>query len=806
MTLDCTDTDKDSTPMADKKSLSERDICTKYITPAITGAGWDLHSQIREEVSFTKGRVIVRGKLHTRGEQKRADYILYYKSNIPLAVIEAKVNTLSVGSGMQQALNYAETLAVPFVFSSNGDGFLMHDRTGLAAKTEQALALDQFPSPAELWQRYCQWKGLESAAALRTVEMPYYDDGTDRSPRYYQANAINNTVEAVAKGQQRILLVMATGTGKTYTAFQIIWRLWKSGTKKRILFLADRNILVDQTKNNDFKPFGAAMTKISKRQVDKSYEIYLSLYQAVTGSEEEQNIYKQFSPDFFDLIVIDECHRGSAAEDSAWREILAYFTSATHVGLTATPKETRDVSSIYYFGDPVYSYTLKQGIEDGFLAPYKVVRIDIDRDVQGWRPSKGQLDKNGQEIEDRVYNQTDMDRTLVLEKRTELVAKKITEFLVATDPYAKTIVFCDDIDHAERMRQALVNLNPERVKENRKYVMRITGDEQEGKAELDNFINPEERYPVIATTSKLMTTGVDAQTCKLIVLDQHIKSMTEFKQIIGRGTRINEDYDKYWFTIMDFKKATELFADEAFDGPPIVIYEPKGDESPVPPDEEPETILDEHGNPVAPSPEDLPDTTAGPGEGGETGPGRVKYVMRDVTVYVVSERVQYYGPDGKLITESLKDYTRKTVRRDYSTLDDFLRSWSKAERKAAILNELEEHGVMLEALGDAVGKDFDAFDLICHIAFDQPPLTRRERADQVKKRNYFAKYGEQARLVLESLLEKYADTGIANIEDIKILTLDPFKSMGTASELVSAFGGKPAYIAALHELEQSLYA
>ena len=795
--------------MADKKSLSERDICTKYITPAITGAGWDLHNQIREEVSFTKGRIIVRGKLHTRGEQKRADYILYYKSNIPLAVIEVKVNGHSVGAGMQQALNYAETLGVPFVFSSNGDAFLIHDRTGLAEKTEHELALDAFPSPTELWQRYCQWKGLETVEARHTVEMPYYDDGTSRAPRYYQANAINNTVEAVAKGQQRILLVMATGTGKTYTAFQIIWRLWKSGTKKRILFLADRNILVDQTKNNDFKPFVAAMTKISKRQIDKSYEIYLSLYQAVTGSEEEQNIYKQFSRDFFDLIVIDECHRGSAAEDSAWREILAYFSSATHVGLTATPKETKDVSSIYYFGEPIYKYSLKQGIEDGFLAPYKVVRIDIDKDLQGWRPSKGQTDKNGQLIEDRVYNQIDMDRTLVLEKRTELVARKITEFLEATDPYAKTIVFCDDIDHAERMRQALVNLNPERVKENRKYIMRITGDELEGKAELDNFINPEERYPVITTTSKLMSTGVDAQTCKLVVLDQHIKSMTEFKQIIGRGTRINEDYDKFWFTIMDFKKATELFADKDFDGEPVMIYEPKAGESPVPPDDQPEIILDENGNPVPHDSGNTGSTTTGPGEGGfgddETSTKRVKYVLGDVTVYVVAERVQYYGPEGKLITESLKDYTRSTVRKDYASLDDFLRRWGKSERKTAILQELEQHGLLLEPLADEIGKDFDAFDLICHVAFDQPPLTRRERAENVKKRNYFAKYGEQARKVLETLLEKYADTGIENIEDIKILTLDPFKNMGTACELVSVFGGKPAYMAALYELEENLY-
>ncbi len=787
--------------MVAKKSLSERDICTKYITPALVSAGWDLHSQIREEVSFTKGRIIVRGKLHTRGEQKRADYILYFKSNIPLAVIEAKENNYSVGAGMQQALNYADTLGVPFVFSSNGDGFLMHDRTGLADRIEQELALDAFPSPAQLWLRYCQWKGLESAEARHTVEMPYFDDGTGRVPRYYQANAINNTVEAVAKGQQRILLVMATGTGKTYTAFQIIWRLWKSGAKKRILFLADRNILVDQTKNNDFKPFGAAMTKISKRQIDKSYEIYLSLYQAVTGNEEEQNIYKQFSPDFFDLIVIDECHRGSAAEDSAWREILAYFSSATHIGLTATPKETRDVSSIHYFGDPIYSYTLKQGIEDGFLAPYKVVRIDIDKDLQGWRPNKGQTDKHGQLIEDRIYNLNDMDRTLVLEQRTELVARKITEFLTATDPYAKTIVFCDDIDHAERMRQALVNQNPERVKENRKYVMRITGDEIEGKAELDNFINPEERYPVIATTSKLMTTGVDAQTCKLVVLDQHIKSMTEFKQIIGRGTRINEDYNKFWFTIMDFKKATELFADKDFDGEPVVIYEPKSNESPVPPDEELEINRDENGNP-------LPPLEKGGTEGGfeESTSKRVKYTLGDVTVYIVAERVQYYGPEGKLITESLKDYTRQTVRKDYASLDAFLRRWSQAERKASILLELQQHGVLLEPLAEEVGKDFDAFDLICHVAFDRPPLTRRERAEQVKKRNYFAKYSEQARQVLESLLEKYADTGIENIEDIKILTLDPFKDMGTASELVSVFGGKSAYLAALHELEDNLYA
>ena len=785
----------------DMKSLSERDICTKFITPAVQQAGWDIQRQVREEVSFTKGRIIVRGKLHSRGESRRADYILYHQPNLPIAVIEAKDNKHSVGSGMQQALGYAEALDVPFVFSSNGSGFLFHDRSGTGSQVETALSMEQFPSPGELWRRYCQWKGLEGEAQQR-VEAPYYDDGSGRSPRYYQMNAINRTVEAVARGQDRILLVMATGTGKTYTAFQIIWRLWKSRQKKRILFLADRNILVDQTKNNDFKPFGQAMTKIAKRQIDTSYEVYLSLYQAVTGAEEEKNIYKQFSPDFFDLVVIDECHRGSAAEDSAWREILEYFSGATHIGLTATPKETKEVSSITYFGEPVYSYTLKQGIEDGFLAPYKVVRIDFDRDLQGWRPPKGMKDKNGELIEDRIYDLKDMDRALVMEARTLLVAEKITAFLKATDPYQKTIVFCDDINHAERMRQALVNLNPQRVAESRKYVMRITGDDQEGKAELDNFINPEARYPVIATTSKLMTTGVDAQTCKLVVLDQHIKSMTEFKQIIGRGTRINEEYGKYWFTIMDFKKATELFADPAFDGEPVIIFEPGSGESPVPPDE-----IDQPGGPLD---DPTAPTTAGPGEGGgDDGPKRIKYVIDNVTVSVVAERVQYYGPDGKLITESLRDYTRSCVAKQFTSLDDFLKRWSSAEQKKAIIDELAAQGVMWEALAEEVGKKqtapLDPFDLICHIAFDQPPLTRKERAEQVKKRDYFSKYAGAARQVLEALLDKYADTGVEHIEDIKILQLDPFSQIGSPIELIKAFGNRAAYEQAVQDLEAQLY-
>ncbi|MEE3157722.1 MAG: DEAD/DEAH box helicase family protein [Pseudomonadota bacterium] len=787
----------------DMKSLSERDICTKFITPAVQQAGWDIQRQVREEVSFTKGRIIVRGKLHSRGESRRADYILYHQPNLPIAIIEAKDNKHSIGSGMQQALGYAEALDVPFVFSSNGSGFLFHDRSGTGSQVETSLSMEQFPSPGELWQRYCQWKGLKGEAQQR-VEAPYYDDGSGRSPRYYQMNAINRTVEAVARGQDRILLVMATGTGKTYTAFQIIWRLWKSRQKKRILFLADRNILVDQTKNNDFKPFGQAMTKIAKRQIDTSYEVYLSLYQAVTGAEEEKNIYKQFSPDFFDLVVIDECHRGSAAEDSAWREILEYFSGATHIGLTATPKETKEVSSITYFGEPVYSYTLKQGIEDGFLAPYKVVRIDFDRDLQGWRPPKGMKDKNGELIEDRIYDLKDMDRALVMEARTQLVAEKITAFLAATDPYQKTIVFCDDINHAERMRQALVNLNPQRVAESRKYVMRITGDDQEGKAELDNFINPEARYPVIATTSKLMTTGVDAQTCKLVVLDQHIKSMTEFKQIIGRGTRINEEYGKYWFTIMDFKKATELFADPAFDGEPVVIFEPGSGESPVPPDE-----MDDPGAPLGDPTEPLDPGEGSDETGGGDGPKRIKYVIDNVTVSVVAERVQYYGPDGKLITESLRDYTRSCVAKQFASLDDFLKRWSNAEQKKAIIDELAAQGVMWEALAEEVGKKqtapLDPFDLICHIAFDQPPLTRKERAEQVKKRDYFSKYAGAARQVLEALLDKYADTGVEHIEDIKILQLDPFSQIGSPIELIKAFGGRPSFTAAVRDLEQAIY-
>lgn len=774
---------------SEKQQLSERDICTKFITPAMEAAGWDVLTQVREEVTFTDGRVIVKGKSTSRGPKKRADYVLSFKPGLPLAVVEAKDNKHSLGSGMQQAMSYAhqDCLDVPFAISSNGDGFLIHDRTGTFAKTEFEVAIDQFPSPDDLWKRYLQWRGLAGASEA-VVRQDFYEDGSGKSPRYYQIKAINRTVEAIASGRDRALLVMATGTGKTYTAFQIIWRLWKSGTKKRILFLADRNILVDQTKTNDFKPFGGAMTKIRNRKADKSYEIFLSLYQAITGPEESDKVFKEFSQDFFDLIVIDECHRGSAKDDSAWREILDYFKSATHVGLTATPKETEYVSNSHYFGDPIYSYSLRQGIDDGFLAPYKVVRVDIDRDLQGWRPTKGQIDKHGNIIEDRVYNQRDFDRSLILEKRTELVAQRITAFLQATDPYDKTIVFCQDIDHAERMRQALVNCNKELVAEDSRYVVRITGDNEEGKAQLDFFIDPESRYPVIATTSKLMTTGVDAKTCKLVVLDQRIESMTEFKQIIGRGTRIDEDYGKLFFTIMDFKRATELFADPEFDGDPI-------------PDEDYD-----------------PEAVTGPGKGGEgneggtggdptpPGPGVTKYYVNDAEVSVVAERVQYYGPDGKLITESLRDYTKQKVLSRFASMDEFLKDWNAADKKAAVVAQFEQQGVLFEALADDVGKDLDPFDLLCHVVYGQPPKTRHERAAEVKKRDYFTKYGDQARRVLEALLEKYANQGILSIESMDVLKVDPLDEFGTPVEIIKLFGGKQQYLAALSELERLLYA
>ena len=643
----------------------------------------------------------------------------------------------------------------------------------------------------------------------------YHEGGGDKSPRYYQINAVNAAIEATAKGQDRILLVMATGTGKTYTAFQIIWRLWKAGHGKRILFLADRNVLIDQTMVNDFRPFGGAMAKLSTsaktiqrdggaHRVDTAYEIYLGLYQAITGPEDNQKIYREFSRGFFDVIVIDECHRGSAAEDSAWREILEYFSSATQIGLTATPKETKYVSNIAYFGEPVFSYSLKEGIRDGFLAPYKVVKVHIDRDVEGYRPEKGQLDRDGEEVEDRIYNTKDFDRTLVIDGRTKLVAQKVTQFLKESgDRFQKAIVFCVDREHAARMRQALINENADLVDGNPRYVVRITGGDAEGQDELGNFIDPESKYPVLVTTSRLLSTGVDVQTCRLIVLDREVGSMTEFKQIVGRGTRVHEDTRKFYFTLIDFRGATSHFADPEFDGEPVQIYEPEeGD--PIDPPDPPPADEDDDPNPEDPSEDetviDDPDWPPPPG----TGPQKKIYVD-GINATIVAERVEYLDEHGKLVTESLHDYTRKVLRKRFASLDDFLRRWNAAERKQAIVEEMAAEGLPLTVIAEELGKNLDPFDLVCHVAFDAKPLTRRERAENVKKRDVFTKYGEQARAVLGALLDKYADEGVLNLDDANVLRIPPIDKLGTPIELVRAFGGRHGFERAVHDLQSALY-
>jgi type I restriction enzyme R subunit len=813
-------------------NLSERDVCTKRITPALVGAGWDVQTQIREEVGFTKGRIIVRGRLVTRGKAKRADYVLFYRQ-IPLALIEAKDPSHAIGDGMQQALAYAEALHVPYVFSSNGNGFQFHDRTGASATLEQTLAMTAFPGPEVLWNRYRAWKNLAPDQAALVLQ-DFHDDGTGKEPRYYQRNAIHAAVEAIAKGRNRILLVMATGTGKTYTAFQILWRLWKSGRKKRILFLADRNVLIDQTMVNDFRPFGDAMAKLStsnktierpdgskieltlaldkKRRIDPSYEIYLGLYQAITGPEDRQKLYRELSPEFFDLIVVDECHRGSAAEDSAWREILEHFSSATQIGLTATPRETEYISNIAYFGEPVYTYSLRQGISDGFLAPYKVIKVHLDIDIQGYRPRQGETDRYGYVIEDRLYNEKDFDRTIVIDERTRRVAKWVSDYLKQSgDRFQKTIVFCVDTEHAARMRQALINENADLVQENSRYVMRVTGDDAEGAAEVGNFIDPESRWPVIVTTSRLLSTGVDAQTCRLIVLDREVGSMTEFKQIVGRGTRVHEETRKFYFTLVDFRRATNHFADPDFDGEPVQIYQPGEHDSPLPPDDA-ATGEDDEGRPLPPTPGDDEivlehPTLPYPPETGD-GPGAPrKYYVRERPVTVVLERVEYLDDGGRLVTESLRDYSRKAIRGRYASLDAFLRRWREAERKQQVIDELTEEGLILEPLQEEVGKDLDPFDLVCHVAFDRPPLARRDRADRVRKRDVFTKYGPPARAVLEALLEKYQDGAVVtDLDNVRVLEVPPFNAMGTPLQLIQPFGGKAGFEQAVHELQDALYA
>ena len=816
-----------------KHHLSEDDINVKFITPALIQSGWDETTQIRRQVSFTKGRIIVRGKLVSRGKAKKADFVLYFQ-HYPIALIEAKKSKFADGHGMQQALDYATTLQVPFVFSSNGNGFVFHDRTGQSVAIESNLALDAFPSPAELWSKYRQWKKLD-AAQEKIVLQPYYDDRSDKGPRYYQRNAINAAVEAIAKGQDRVLLVMATGTGKTYTAFQIIWRLWKSdwkiGKQKRVLFLADRNILIDQTMVNDFRPFGATMAKLSTsaktieradgssielttaidahRRIDTSYEIYLGLYRALTGPEDRQKLYREFSKDFFDLIVIDECHRGSAAEDSAWREILEYFNSATQIGLTATPKETEYASNLHYFGPPVYTYSLKQGISDGFLAPYKVIKVHLNIDVEGYRPEKGELDKLGLPIDDRIYNIKDFDRTIVIDTRTQRVAKWVSDYLKESgNRFQKTIVFCVDTEHAALLRQALIIENQDLAVKNERYVMRVTGDDAEGQAQLGNFIDPESTYPVIVTTSRLLSTGVDAQTCRLIVLDRAVGSMTEFKQIVGRGTRVHEETKKYYFNLVDFRKATNHFADPDFDGDPVQIYEPGEDDPVTPPDDLPPIADPEE--PVPPEPGEDEEILEDPLPPGPTPPPppppQPKFYINGRPVTVLTERVEYLDENGKLVTESLRDYSRKAIRAHYASLDNFLARWRSTERKEALIEELAEEGLLLEPLMEEIGKDLDPFDLICHIAFDQPPLTRRERANSVKKRDIFTKYGQEARAVLEALLGKYQDEGVVSgLDNVHILEIPPFNDMGTPMQLIKQFGSKANFENAVHELQAALY-
>jgi len=785
-----------------KAGLSERDICTKFITPALIHSGWDLELQIREEVSFTKGRIIVQDKVIKRGKPKRADYILYHKSNFPLALIEAKDNSYSIGAGMQQGLEYAETLDIPFVFSSNGDGFVFHDRTGQSSEIEKLISLDEFPSPQELYQGYLRWKNI-TPEEEKIISTDYHYDTRGKGPRYYQQIAINRTIEAVANDQNRILLVMATGTGKTYTAFQIMWRLWKSRAKKRILFLADRNILVDQAKNNDLVPFGDKITKITNRHVDKSYEVYLSLYQAVTGNEEERNIYKQFSPDFFDLIIIDECHRGSARADSAWREVLEYFDHATQIGLTATPKETKNVSNIDYFGEPIYTYSLKQGIDDGFLAPYKVVRITIDKDVEGYRPEHRKIDVFGREIPDEMYYGPDFDRKLIIDDRTKMVAKKVVEYLRNTDPYSKTIIFCIDVEHAERMRQALINEAQDLYQQNSHYIMRITGDNDVGKAELDNFIDPESRYPVIVTTSKLLTTGVDVQTCKVVVLDTNINSMTEFKQIVGRGTRLREDFGKYYFTIIDFRNATDNFADPDFDGMPESVYDPTlpadvegNDNDPIISTSDEKTIYE----PI--------ETTVLPmlGESEQTYGASRKYQVRDVPVKVTGEQVQFLDEHGKLIAQSLEDFCQVNLKNLYPEEEEFVDAWKQAPSKKQFLTELEDQGVFIEALLNLKEKDIDEFDLLLKLGYGVSSKTRSERKSKIVLDQLLPGLSEKQRQVLEVLLSIYESEGISHIEDIAILEVGSFAPFGRPYEILTQiFTSREEYSEAVQTIIKTLY-
>lgn len=766
-------------------NLTEETTKVRKITPAIQNAGWDLSQISCEDFFFTDGKIAIDGKKGKRvNKGNKTDYQLCYPDiNQPLAVVEAKDYQKSVGYGMQQAIEYAVILDVDFAYSSNGHAFLEHDMT---TGKEREIPLNEFPSPEELWERHKVAHGLSEKEAEETAT-PYHYNHDSITPRYYQRIAINRVVEAVAKGEDRILLVMATGTGKTYTAFQIVWRLREAGLKKKVLYLADRNVLLDQTISGDFKPLNAVTTKVKQRKLDSAYEVFFSSYQQlVNDADEEPQPFEQFSRDFFDLVIVDECHRGSVKADSSWRRILDYFSPATQLGMTATPKETKDVSTSDYFGEPVYTYSLKQGIEDGFLAPYRVKRIHLDVDDYGFIPEAGQVDDLGQAIEQREYTQSDINRNIVFGKRDIAVAKKVTEYLKREGRFQKTIVFCEDIDHAERIRQALVNENSDIVQEHPDYIQRCTGDVNGVDAMLDKFMDVDEKFPTILTTSKLLTTGVNCKTCKCIVLDNSFgeQGMTEFKQIVGRGTRIKEDREKLYFTVLDFKNATRMFADPGFDGDPPVVYV----DSLTPKDGQDSKLLVDP--PV--SPVDPPQ-------------GRVKYYVSSLPVEVVGEQVQYYW-NGSLHTESLVDYTKKNVREQYATLDDFIQKWNGDEKKAAICEELEVRGVFLDQLREQSGKDdIDDFDLICHIAYDAKALTRSERVNNVRKRGYLYQFSDAARQVLEALLDKYATAAIRDLDDIKILQLSEFREIGSPKQIVMIFGGKEGFLQAAQALENELY-
>ena len=773
-------------PILPKHQMSEEDIKLQYITPSITSK-WS-REKITMETRITDGKINLKGNFVFREKPKRADYILYLSVNNPIAVVEAKDNTHSVSHGLQQAMTYAKMLDVPFAYSSNGDGFVEHD---FLTGQEREFGLDEFPTEQELVARYKQESGLTPQQET-VLEQPYYTSQNTYPPRYYQRNAINRTVDAIARGQQRILLVMATGTGKTYTAFQIVYRMLQSGMKRKILYLADRNILVDQSIQQDFAPLEKVTHKINVAKDDKStitsHEVYFSLYQQLVGDDDQEHFSELFSPDFFDLIIVDECHRGSAKEENHWRRILEYFQSATQIGMTATPKETKYISNLSYFGEPIYTYSLKEGIEDGFLAPFKVINIMTDIG-EGWRPRKGQKDINGIEIPDRIYTNSDYDYNIIIEDRIQQVAEEITKYLKSTDRMAKTIVFCATEDAALRMRDALAKLNADMMKENPDYVVRITGGDDYGKGKLKYFISVSSPYPVIATTSKLLSTGADCKMTKLIVLDEMIGSMTEFKQIIGRGTRLREKEGKTHFVVMDFRNVTRLFADPDWDGPIEMDegFTPGGKQA---------------------DPKDTPD---GDGkEDRETPPEPKQKPIVDkhgCKVQITHKTVSVYDANGKLLRqESIVDYTKENIRGEYASLDNFIRQWSAQEKKEQIRDLLHDRGIDLELLkADQKMTDVDDFDFICHVAFDKKPLTRKERANNVKKRDFFSKYSGVAREVLEALLDKYMNTGIYEIEKTEILKLDPFLKLGKPAKIAGYFGGKAGYLKAVQELEQAIY-